>query len=174
MAGRAANKDNAVGEIRPNRCRRLARFVIIRSVNNPQPFVPAIRPNQIVAPSREIYSAMGAANIYAMLEDFYRALADSAIRDLFPADMVQASRKSADFFIGLLGGPPLYQQRYGSPQMRARHLSSPITYAARQVWLDCFAAVLAHAEEKYAFPPEHLPGFRQFLDGFSEWMVNTP
>lgn len=117
---------------------------------------------------------MGEANIYALLADFYRALEGSTIRHLFPADMAAASRKSADFFIGLLGGPPLYQQRYGSPQMRARHLRFPISYAARQVWLDCFAAVLADAPATYNFPAEHLPGFWDFLVGFSEWMVNTP
>lgn len=137
-----------------------------------QPYVPPLRPNEIPSPSRDIYASMGADNIYQMLEDFYRLLEDSSIRHLFPADMVQASRKSADFFIGLLGGPPLYHQRYGNPAMRARHLRIPITYADRQVWLDCFEAVLAEAETRYAFPAEHLPGFHAFLVGFSEWMVN--
>jgi len=122
--------------------------------------------------SREIYVAMGEANIFAMLADFYGELEKSAIRGLFPADMRAASEKSAAFFVGLLGGPPLYQQRYGAPMMRARHLPFPIDEAARQEWLVCFERVLKHAPERYNFPVEHLEGFRAFLHGFSAWMVN--
>jgi hemoglobin len=116
---------------------------------------------------------MGEANIFTMMEDFYNELEQSSIRHLFPKDMVAASQKSAAFFVGLLGGPPLYHQRYGNPAMRARHMPFVIDEAARQVWLDCFEAVLAHASKKYNFPEEHLPGFYEFLKGFSRWMVNT-
>ncbi len=136
-------------------------------------YVPPMQPGQIPAPSREIYGLMGEENIFAMLEDFYRELEQSAIRAMFPEDMVAASRKSAAFFVGLLGGPPLYHQRYGPPMMRARHMPFVIDEAARQEWLACFDRVLARAVEKYNFPPEHLPGFRAFLAGFSAWMVNS-
>jgi hemoglobin len=132
-----------------------------------------MRPSDIPAPSREIYALMGEDNIFRMLEDFYRELEQSAIRGLFPADMVAASRKSAAFFVGLLGGPPLYQQRYGQPAMRARHMPFRIDKPARDEWLACFERVLEGAVEKYHFPPHHLEGFRDFLRGFSMWMVNT-
>ena len=136
-------------------------------------YVPPIDPSQIPAPSREIYSRMGDENIVRMMEDFYGALERSSLRPLFPADMVGASRKSAAFFIGLLGGPPLYHQRYGNPMMRARHMAFTITPSAREEWLACFERVLARATERYGFPAEHLAGFRAFLQGFSLWMVNT-
>ena len=95
-------------------------------------YVPPIDPAQIKAPSREIYDLMGEANIVRMMEDFYRELDRSPLRALFPADMVAASRKSAAFFVGLLGGPPLYHQRYGNPMMRARHMRFAITPRARE------------------------------------------
>lgn len=136
-------------------------------------YVPPGGPPRVSAPSPEIYAAMGEANIFAMLADFYQELERSAIRGMFPRDMARASRKSAAFFVGLLGGPPLYHQQYGNPMMRARHTPFPIDETARQVWLDCFEAVLADAPEKYSFPAEHLPQFREFLVGFSGWMVNT-
>jgi len=135
--------------------------------------VPQIRPHEIQPPSREIYARMGEENIFRLLADFYRELGASEIRHMFPADLQAASEKSAAFFVGLLGGPPLYNQRYGSPMMRARHMPFAIDERARQVWIDCFDTVLAGAPETYQFPAEHLPGFRQFLDGFSRWMVNT-
>jgi hemoglobin len=136
-------------------------------------YIPPIDPARIPAPSQAIYSAMGEANIFAMLADFYAELEQSSIRALFPADMRAASEKSAAFFVGLLGGPPLYHQRYGAPMMRARHMPFAIDTAARQVWLECFERVLERAPQRYNFPTEHLPGFREFLHGFSMWMVNT-
>ena len=136
-------------------------------------YVPNIRPNEIVPPSKEIYGKMGEENIFKMLSDFYKELEKSSIRDMFPPNMQRASVKSAAFFVGLLGGPPLYHERYGSPMMRGRHMPFAIDEAARQVWIACFETVLENAVEDYNFPNEHLPGFKRFLDGFSRWMVNT-
>ena len=136
-------------------------------------YVPPGGPPRVAPPSPEIYAQMGEANIFAMLEDLYRELEQSWLRPMFPTDMVAASHRSAAFFVGLLGGPPLYHQRYGNPMMRARHMPFRIDEAARQEWLACFDRVLARAPDKYNFPPAHLPGFRAFLEGFSGWMVNT-
>jgi hemoglobin len=136
-------------------------------------YVPPGGPARADAPSPEIYAAMGEEMIFAMLRDFYLELEKSSIRHMFPRNMIKASEKSAAFFVGLLGGPPLYQQRYGNPMMRARHLPFVIDEAAQQEWLRCYAVVLEDAPERYNFPPEHLPGFWAFLEAFSAWMVNT-
>jgi hemoglobin len=136
-------------------------------------YVPPDGPPRVSPPSPEIFAAMGAEQIFAMLRDFYRELERSSIRHLFPEDMIAAADKSAAFFVGLLGGPPLYHQRYGNPMMRARHLPFVIDEAARQEWLRCFARVLEQAPARYHFPPQHLPGFWAFLEGFSSWMVNS-
>lgn len=134
-------------------------------------------PGDVPAPSKEIYGLMGEDNIFKMLEDFYGELAQSspALRGMFPSNeaMLAASHKSAAFFVGLLGGPPLYHQRHGNPMMRARHMPFPITAATRDEWLACFDRVLSHAVARYQFPPQHMAGFRAFLAGFSMWMVNT-
>lgn len=137
--------------------------------------VPDLDPSRIRPASREIFAAMGEEAICRMLEDFYLELGrgSPALRALFPADMVEASRKSAAFFVGLLGGPPRYHERYGNPMMRARHMPFAIDETLRREWLDCFERVLEHAVARYGFPAEHLEGFRAFLDGFSRWMVNT-
>ena len=136
-------------------------------------FVPPINPREIVSPSREIYAVMGEENITRMLQDFYAELAQSSIRDMFPDDMHASAQKSAAFFVGLLGGPPLYQQRYGNPMMRARHLPFAINQTARDEWLACFERVLQDAPARYNFPSEHMDGFREFLRGFSIWMMNS-
>lgn len=138
-----------------------------------QIYIPPGGPPRVAAPNPEIYASMGEANIFAMLADFYSELAQSPLRHMFPRDMVKASQKSAAFFVGLLGGPPLYHQRYGNPMMRARHMPFVIDEPARLEWMACFDRVLANATARYNFPAEHIAGFRAFLDGFSQWMVNT-
>lgn len=136
-------------------------------------YVPNLSPGEIEAPSREIYERMGRDNIYRMLEAFYIELGASRIRDMFPEDLVESSRKSAAFFVQLLGGPPEFNERYGSPRMRARHMRFRITTEARAEWLACFERVLSRSVDEFAFPAEHLDGFKRFLDRFSLWMVNT-
>ena len=127
---------------------------------------PSARPNP------EIYLKMGEKNIFLMIEDFYRELEKSGIRHLFPEDMLAASKRSAAFFVFLLGGPPLYHQQYGPPMMRKRHLPFIIDENARQTWLTCFHTVMNKAEEKYSFPENHKQEFLLFIEKFSEWMVN--
>ncbi len=139
---------------------------------NDEIYVPPGGPPRVNPPSREIYELMGEANIYLMIADFYGELEQSPIRHMFPEDMEQASTKSAAFFIGMFGGPPIYHMKYGNPMMRARHMPFPIDEAARQVWLHCFDRTLARSVEKYDFPEEYLAGFRDFLVAFSSWMVN--
>jgi hemoglobin len=135
-------------------------------------YTPPGGPPQGAAPSREIYGVMGESNIYKMMSDFYAELGRSEVRQLFPPDLEAASQKSAKFFIGLLGGPPVYVEQYGSPRMRARHLPFEIDEHARQIWLQCFERTLEGADVKYGFPLQHLQGFKDFLVGFSSWMVN--
>lgn len=142
-------------------------------IEQPTPYVPNVNPADIAGPSREIYARMGCENIYRMFEEFYRELGASAIRSMFPEDLTASSRKSAAFFTQLLGGPQEYTEHHGPPRMRARHLPFRITPQARAEWLSCFERILARAVDDFAFPAEHLEGFRQFLRKFSEWMVNT-
>jgi hemoglobin len=131
-------------------------------------------PNGSVSP--EIFPAMGEEAIFRMIRDFYQKLSESSIGHMFSSDpegLAAEAERSGAFFVFLLGGPPLYQQRYGAPRMRQRHLAFEIDEAARQEWLRCFGDVLEDATEKYGFPAEHLEGFIEFLVKFSAWMVNA-
>lgn len=141
-------------------------------MNATVPYQPPGGPPRVAAPDRAIFAALGEAGVEAMIRDLYDRLHASSIAGLFGPDREEAIRRSSAFFIGLVGGPPLYHQRYGSPAMRARHLAFPIDEAAKDVWLDCFRAVLAEAPERYGFPEEAVAGFEQFLAGFAAWMVN--
>src|SRR5260370_16033673 len=76
-------------------------------------YTPPSGPPQGPGPNSAIYRIMGEAHIFRMMLDFYKELEKSEVRPLFPADMREASEKSAAFFISILGGPPLYAQTYG-------------------------------------------------------------
>lgn len=106
-----------------------------------------------------------------MMEDFYQELGKSKIRPVFSDDLLAASRRGAAFYTQLLGGPALYNQRYGNPMMRRRHFLFQIDETARKIWLRCFYKTLEDSAD-YDFSPEHLQDSREWLDGFSRWMVN--
>jgi hemoglobin len=136
-----------------------------------EPYVPPQGPPQTrLDPA--LFQAIGRERIYAMLADFYVELEQSELRPMFPPDMQAASRRSAAFFVQIMGGPPLYSELYGPPRMRQRHLPFAIDAHTREVWLACFDRVLAHAEARYGMPDALKPGFREFLAEFSAWMVN--
>jgi hemoglobin len=94
-------------------------------------YTPPIDPRSIISPSREIYAAMGEEAIVRMIHDLYAELEKSSIRPMFGRDMAIGAERSAAFFVGLLGGPPRYHERYGNPMMRARHMPFPIDMNAR-------------------------------------------
>lgn len=120
-----------------------------------------------------IYEAMGEVNIFKMIEDFYQELGASSIKEMFAGDLKKASEKSAAFFVFLLGGPPLYHERHGSPRMRQRHMAFNIDKRAQVEWFKCFSKIFFRAEELYQFPKEHKKAFLKFIYEFSLWMVNA-
>ena len=62
-------------------------------------------------------------NMYSMCAAFYGELEKSELRPLFPEDMKESSKKTAEFLTGIMGGPPVYMEKHGHPRMRARHIS---------------------------------------------------
>jgi len=137
-------------------------------------YIRFMRP--VTMPSPAIYAAMGEEKLRNMIRAVYCNLGQSAIASMFPADeagLMAAADKSALFWITACGGPPLYEETYGPPHMRARHLPFTITEEARRAWLVAWEPVLAVATAEYDMPAEHLAGFRDYLVSFSAWMVNT-
>lgn len=136
-------------------------------------YTPTAPPPARAPPSPEILAALGEEGVFRMLADLYVLLEKSSVRELFPDDMRQASRKTAAFFVQFLGGRPLYSQQFGPPRLRQRDEPFEIDAAARGVWLASFEEVLNQSEARYGSPAEHLESFRTFLTSFSAWMVNA-
>ena len=88
------------------------------------------------------YEALGGAERLRALVDRFYALMDAqpeyyAIRKLHPQNLSGSAEKLYLFLSGWLGGPPLYQQKFGQPFLRARHLPFAIGATERDLWLAC-------------------------------------
>lgn len=64
------------------------------------------------------------------------------IRGLHPQDLTESREKFYLFLVGWLGGPDLYQPRFGHPRLRARHMPFPIASEDRDQWLACMVNAL--------------------------------
>ena len=137
---------------------------------------PRVPLPKVSLPDPGIYLVLKEEGLTRLLKAVYRCLGKSSIRDLFPKTdkaLDLAAEKSALFFIGICGGPPLFERLYGPPQMRARHQRFSITSEAREAWLGCWKEVLFEETNAVGFPQEFRQGFWNYLEAFSVWMVNA-
>lgn len=74
------------------------------------------------------------------------------------------------FLCGWLGGPQHYQERFGHPRLRMRHMPFRIGIVERDQWLAC----MSRAMQETGVPAD----LRQRLEGSffqtADWMRNTP
>lgn len=85
-----------------------------------------------------IYEKLGAEKLQQLVEAFYGLVVEHpTLKDLFTTDMELVHKKQTAFLTQFLGGPPLYNQTFGQPMMRARHLPHAITEEAAIAWLLC-------------------------------------
>ena len=135
-------------------------------------YVPPSGPPQSTPP--QVFEKIGFKKLQAMVWLQYQELARSAIAHMFPKDehaLRAASQRNAEFMCGMLGGPKIYQQKYGPPQMRQRHLPFAIDEAARQEWLRCYRTAFLQSEG-LGLLPEEQQQLLAWIARFSAWMVN--
>ena len=85
-----------------------------------------------------IYEQLGAENLALLVEKFYElVLQDETIRHLFQTDMNVVKQKQLLFLTQFLGGPTLYNETFGHPRMRMRHMPHRIDENAAIAWLSC-------------------------------------
>lgn len=85
-----------------------------------------------------LFERLGEENIKTLVDRFYDLVfADPQINHLFKTDKEVIKGKQRLFLTQFLGGPDLYSQQYGHPQMRARHLPHPIGDDDAAAWLEC-------------------------------------
>lgn len=61
---------------------------------------------------------------------------------IHPQPLTAIREKFFEFLSGWLGGPNLFEEKYGHPRLRARHLPFRIDEKMRDQWLYCMYRVL--------------------------------
>ena len=71
----------------------------------------------------------GEEGVRALVDDFYDHMQlderFAGIRAMHPQDMSTSRDKLFWFLSGWLGGPPLFEEKFGHPRLRARHYRLP-------------------------------------------------
>ena len=92
----------------------------------------------------------GAAGVRNLTDRFYDLMELEpqyrALRQMHGEDMTLIREKLYEFFSGWLGGPPLFEQKYGHPMLRARHMPFAVNMQVRDEWVACFAQAMNNLE----------------------------
>lgn len=84
-----------------------------------------------------VFKEIGEEKLYRMIDIFYSYVAeDDRMNFLFPDDLTETAYKQKLFQTQFLGGPNLYNQEYGHPMMKMRHMPFRITPKAKEAWLE--------------------------------------
>ena len=106
-------------------------------------------------------AAGGVAGIRQLVDTFFDRMSSDArfatIYALHPDDIEISRDKLARFLCGWLGGPKLYNEKYGAIGIPRVHAHLPIGTAERDQWLTCMTESVA--EQPFA------PEFRKYLMG---------
>lgn len=116
----------------------------------------------------------GAESIRQLVDRFYDLMelepAYAVIRQLHPTDLSTSRDKLYLFLTGWMGGPDLYQEKYGHPKLRARHLPFPIGSIERNQWLDC----MQRAMDEVAIDTPLKERLHESFFATADWMRNKP
>ncbi len=78
-----------------------------------------------------------------LVDKFYEEMDKGAearvIRTMHQADLTEVKEKLTRFLCGWLGGPRLFQEKYGSISIPMFHRKFPIGPAERDAWMSCMA-----------------------------------
>lgn len=108
-----------------------------------------------------------------MAERFYDVMeTNPKAKDLLalhPQPLTKIRQKFFEFLSGWFGGPPLFEEQYGHPRLRARHMPFRIDIRMRDQWLLCMYQVL---DEQVSDPLLKMQ-LRQRFTQLAHHMINT-
>jgi len=114
----------------------------------------------------------GEKQVRTLVDCFYDLMDEDpdyfGIRKLHPTSLDGSRDKLFKFLMGWLGGPPLYEQEYGHPRLRARHLPYAIASAERDQWMQCMVRAMAETGIDPVLQKRLAQSFFQTAD----WMRN--
>ncbi|WP_372870818.1 group II truncated hemoglobin [Shewanella sp.] len=114
----------------------------------------------------------GDKTIRAIARQFYARMQQGEdtqnLLAMHPGSIEHSEQKLYEFLSGWLGGPQLFQQKYGHPALRARHMPFAINEQMRDQWLLC----MQHALEQEVKNEEHRKVIYQAIATLADHMRN--
>lgn len=94
-----------------------------------------------------LYSKLGSeSGVRALANAFYDEMENrpeaAELLALHPQPLDSIRERFFEFLSGWLGGPGLFEQKYGHPRLRARHLPFKVDIAMRDQWMLCMSRAL--------------------------------
>jgi len=115
----------------------------------------------------------GETAIHALVERFYDLMdLEPGYKELRAAhgpDLASAREKLNWFLCGWMGGPQHYQERFGHPRLRARHMPFKIGILERDQWLACMDQAMGELQVHEGLRTRLQASFFQTAD----WMRNV-
>jgi hemoglobin len=114
----------------------------------------------------------GEPGVRALVDRFYDLMdlepGFSRLRALHPTELTGSRDKLFWFLCGWMGGPTHYEDRFGHPRLRARHLPYAIGLAERDQWMQCMQQAMAECDVDSDLADRLAKSFF----GTADWMRN--
>lgn len=97
------------------------------------------------------YEKIGGEKKLREIVRFFYEVMDSwpeaqGIRQMHQHNLGEAEQKLFEFMSGWLGGPRLFEEKYGHPRLRSRHLPFAIGKSERDQWVLCMVQAFDKAQ----------------------------
>ncbi len=116
----------------------------------------------------------GEARVRALADRFYDLMdiepGYHELRNVHGNTLDEARDKLFWFLCGWLGGPSHYEDRFGHPRLRMRHMPFAIGIVERDQWLACMDQAMRETE----VPEELRVRLKDSFFKTADWMRNTP
>ena len=144
--------------------KKLVQMIVNKTTVNSKPHpTPTQTPYQLIG---------GEPKVRQLANRFYDIMAsDPEAADLYaihPLPLDNIRQKFFEFLSGWLGGPALFEQKYGHPRLRARHLPFQVDEKLRNQWMYCMDKTLDDVVENKMLRD----GIRQSIGQLASHMIN--
>lgn len=124
-------------------------------------------------PKRTPYELIGGEAATRQLANrFYDIMATAPqaaeLYAIHPLPLDAIRQKFFEFLSGWLGGPALFEEKYGHPRLRMRHMPFPVTPQLRDQWMFCMNKAL----EEVVADPLLRGGLTEALTQLATHMIN--
>ena len=116
----------------------------------------------------------GEPKVQALVDRFYDLMDIEAgyaeLRAAHGTALDDARQKLFWFLCGWLGGPDHYQERFGHPRLKMRHMPFKIGIQERDQWVACMDQAMGET----GVPEDLRARLKESFFGTADWMRNTP